>query len=715
MAKLDRERFSEMQRTCRRIALALTTSLVCIFAARLAFVASRVETGWETVVASWHAAILEPLGLKYETIGQREPIEQSEYWLREVDAVLASRPESAELFLGAAWVLDSPGIDFMVRYVKQGPIEVPGLDILLDQEAIAAAKAQFEEACARRCLSLAARACELMPDDPSFWRMRALLQFEPDTNKPRDAAWLSVLDECAGHDPDNALYDYLAARGLWDQSGKYDMDFSGAPDPPWILNIHDAETFQRGVGRFELAQRKAIFAVGEKQLSTVPQFLKYTQLPVVEQDDVAASRLVTLRAEMLFYNLWRWQRVRVDAAQAANDVTGVAEILRQQQRLFEQAALEKETSALNVLLETTTLFLDNLYSEMSTIAGDHPETVGPAELADLNQRQDTLRVEAAVWSKVAQRQGSASRSPHASVLIVAILAAACCTAASALLGIAGVCFALVLLLGRARNGGATLGILRQVTVWSVACIATFITYGLAPAELISRSVQSTIITALLWCVIAAVLAYLLWIANRLLRRRKYQFSLLSIFGLMTAVALLVLFWPVFRDLFNGLAAYPPERLLPPQGVGGIGVPPPPMQRSSAGDFWLSAAIQWSLYSAPWLSVVFAVALIALWWSVRTARQANERFFNYWTRNFRVRWATVGRYVAKSALVAAAVFFVFNLFAAPSVIRAVEVEFQDRMSYARNPVEHMKQLEASRAEVLASPDEMKAIRGSFGME
>ncbi|MEX2316801.1 MAG: hypothetical protein WD669_06595 [Pirellulales bacterium] len=676
--------------------------------------ASRAETGWATVVATWRSAVLDSLGWNYETIVQREPIEQAEYWLREVDAVLASRPESAELCIGAAWVLDSPGIDFMLKHVMRGPMAA-GLGIVPDQEAIAAAKAQFEGKCAERCLSLAVRACELKPDEPSFWRMRALLLFDPDTNKPRDPAWLSAIDECARHDPDNALYDYLAARGLWTQSAEYDVDFNAPPDPPWMPKVHDAETFQRGVDRFELGQRKPVLAIGEKGLSAVAQFLKYTQLPIVEQDDVAVSRLVTFRDEILFYNLWRWQSVRGDAAEASNDLAGVVDILLQQQRLFEQATLERETSSLNVLIKAPTSFLDDLHSRMSTIAGDHPEIVGPAELSNLKKRQDSLQFEAAVWTKALQKQGAASKSPGNSVVIVAILVAACCIAVSALLAIAGICFVLALLLSRRRQEVATLGTVRQVIAWSLACSATLIVYGAAPAELISRPAQSRIIIVLAWCIVAAIIGFLLWIANRLLRRRNYQFSLLSVFGLMTAVAILVMAWPVWHLLFEGFASYPPERLFPTHGLGGIGGPPPPIPRTTSIDLMLWAAMQWSLHTGPLRSTAFAASIIALWFAWRTARHSNERFINYWTRDIQIRWAMLARYMTKSALAAAAVWLLIFFLAAPSVIRAVEDEFQYRMQYARNPAEHIKQLEAARAEILASPAEMKAIRESFGME
>ena len=35
--------------------------------------------------------------------------------------------------------------------------------------------------------------------------------------------WLAVLRECQRHDPDNALYDYLAAQHYWKDAIRYDV------------------------------------------------------------------------------------------------------------------------------------------------------------------------------------------------------------------------------------------------------------------------------------------------------------------------------------------------------------------------------------------------------------------------------------------------------------------------------------------------------------
>ena len=135
---------------------------------------------------------------------------------------------------------------------------------------------------------------------------------------------------------------------------------------------------------------------------------------------------------------------------------------------------------------------------------------------------------------------------------------------------------------------------------------------MAPAELIPRSAQSRVISAILWCVVASVFGFLAWVGYSLLRRRNYQFSLLSLLALMTAVAILVVIWPAFQSLVNGLALYPPERLLPARGWGTLSGEQIRTQSGFANDLWAWSAVQWIVYSGPWLSVALAIGLIASW-------------------------------------------------------------------------------------------------------
>lgn len=260
---------------------ALLLFAVLIAAARLTFVASNTESGWGFIATQWQDAAFGLFGLGHTLIGDKAPVEQATFWLSEVDRVIAEYPESASVHMGAAWVLDSPGTGFQRdlwrrRYSFVGAS--PSARMEPDLDAISAATDKFREKCVKRCLELAERATQLEPADVRWWRMRALLQFEghglwtAEYFKPRNADWLEVLDECKKHDPENALYDYLAALQLWNASASYDWpvepddesayeideplagdDSQGETDVQekyWILTVEDTDGFALATKRF---------------------------------------------------------------------------------------------------------------------------------------------------------------------------------------------------------------------------------------------------------------------------------------------------------------------------------------------------------------------------------------------------------------------------------------------------------------------------------
>ncbi len=77
-------------------------------------------------------------------------------------------------------------------------------------------------------------------------------------DSPRMDNWREILQVASQHDPDNAIYDYLAVHFYWVSSAE--TDFQGMNER---LVVQDAERFNRGVSYFEEGQNKAFFAVGD--------------------------------------------------------------------------------------------------------------------------------------------------------------------------------------------------------------------------------------------------------------------------------------------------------------------------------------------------------------------------------------------------------------------------------------------------------------------
>jgi hypothetical protein len=95
-----------------------------------------------------------------------------------------------------------------------------------------------------RALELAARATELEPDEPRWWRIRTILEAWVDSAWDRPEMLVDVVRRAGVHDPDNGLYDYLLSR----------LEESGAADPNKLAEA----------GRcFDRAQQKPFVAVGD--------------------------------------------------------------------------------------------------------------------------------------------------------------------------------------------------------------------------------------------------------------------------------------------------------------------------------------------------------------------------------------------------------------------------------------------------------------------
>lgn len=160
-------------------------------------------------------------------------------------------------------MLDSPSQEYVSKYLKR--IEtIPGFGAFpeLDEEGLKAAEDAFEAQCKERCLELAAQATEADPTNVDWWRLRALLIWRYSMysydDSPRVDNWLEILQDASQHDPENALYDYLAAHFYWESSAE--VDFQGETEQ---LAVKDAERFDRGVHHFEQGQKRTFFVVGD--------------------------------------------------------------------------------------------------------------------------------------------------------------------------------------------------------------------------------------------------------------------------------------------------------------------------------------------------------------------------------------------------------------------------------------------------------------------
>jgi hypothetical protein len=140
------------------------TAIVAIAAlaitARFIYQISQIEAGWSTAAARWHTATFRRLTSASEFVSLREPPEQADYWLAEVDRIVSGPGDETQLAMGAACILDAPAQGYVAT--RLGPAVFPGLQKLAFA-GIERAEAVFESRCRAKCLELAKRATDLQP------------------------------------------------------------------------------------------------------------------------------------------------------------------------------------------------------------------------------------------------------------------------------------------------------------------------------------------------------------------------------------------------------------------------------------------------------------------------------------------------------------------------------------------------------------------------
>ena len=279
------------------------------------------------------------MGIERTALTDKEPATQARLWLEEV-AQIKDVNNDPQIAMGAAWMLDVPQFGFIQQHIrmKEDP-DIPGLSASwnreLDDEAISILTEAFESLCRDECLNLIETAILLDSDDVELWRARALLLFQTTFTsrdlEPRRDDWLSVLDECARQDSDNALYDCLAALQLWTSSADY-----GWEDDGYILKIEDEKTFNQGDARLLAELAKPHLKFGTKGYAATMAFLEDSSVTRSDHPTAAASRQIDGRATRLMHEIMRWQHVRLDIEKRQDNFETAIAAARKVLRISEQ-------------------------------------------------------------------------------------------------------------------------------------------------------------------------------------------------------------------------------------------------------------------------------------------------------------------------------------------------------------------------------------------
>lgn len=666
-------------------------TIVVVLAARLALTAWQLETAPGVLSVMTQESTLGWVGWEHEQINNAPGSRQADFWLAEADRVLTEHPTS-EMARGAAWMLDSPGTGFYARYLK--PTNFTPVPVTVDSERVSEEKSAFEAKAGRRCVEIAELATRLAPDEAQGWRTRAMLLFQNPTNKadsqPRNQDWRVTLGKAAERDPNNALYDYLTADQLWNESTSHDYSNNNVQ-----LIVKDAQRFAECSVYFEQGQKKDFPRASAGDWQAIVRFLARSNVPRQEHPELINSRLVQARETGLEYRLLRMQIKRAEREPPDDKLR----LLRTCLRLAEQVGATEDLTG----IDTAKRISDIAAANLSDLLQKHRPELSASRSLDIKNQLKTVHIRNLVW-ETAGRDLLSSTPPASQsfsamfwgMLLSWLLQSTVLLAVIALFAWLGS----RVLFGAVGSHQRTLDIVRHGFCWILAFGASFVLLGLAPAQVVSISVQQASARVLIAFVpVAVIVASLVF----MLRRRKWRFSLSELLvatPILGAVLLMCLIG-LANVTESGTGYYVPARL--DDGVDPAAIQAAVPMFQSRSIEW--ALVQWNAFSGMTVAILLALALIACWTWYRSGRREDASGSRYWGSRVRGTFGAVSRSAACAVLLALIAFLAL----APTFLRDCQSNYESQMVWYFDLQDRRESMAAKVEAIESDAASMKQLR------
>lgn len=657
---------------------------------RLFWQASKLEVGLESLQFQWRDATWGLLFGRRVPIASKKPIDQARLLQAEIEDVLSRHPDDAELAMAAAFLIDEPSPGFEGSYLN--PLESVYGDVISSREEERRRQAimAFEDACHEQCNALAKKATDLEPDNVKWWRIRAILLWRPPTyfgqHELRDENWLEVLKEASEHDPENSLYDYLAADYYFANSAELELD-RGAEI--YRVKVNDQENFRRALRCVQDGLQKPIFGIGDSAFTAVAEFLADSTIPLTDHGAIVNYRCIFLRQSLLTRGIWEWQRARSQEALSYGDVRSSLSIQFDSVRLVEQASAfggSEEYDTILIWIETSTM------ESLSELVRDHKSELTTDEIERITTLDEQARLKRRVVNEVnitiakenQQQSQNSKRMPFVStaqsmieelsprIIFVALI-----------VGLITTCTCRFL----KSNAAPQLGIVGHSLSLISALAITVVLFGLAPAKIISPNVQAWSLTAFVFALPLLLAATITWYW---LRRRAFQFGFRSMMYCVLAFSMLFALLALASPTAASLLQLPLDLTIP--AIGRQGVSGKLLESVIRPEsVWLWASLQWCSYQAQFLTLaiwaLITASLLGIKFRLRRSSHAHE---SLGIRQFSGSWA---RSFGKANFVLLVVLAISYLAVAPAELRITENEFQNELVFARNPAAYWEDMES----------------------
>lgn len=671
--------------------------LAAVLAVRLAWIASQTPDGAHYLWMQWRPATVDWLVAREIPIASRMPADQADFWLPETDRIAGKNPTDAHLAIGAAILLDRHGDDFWQPYSTDafGP-------------GVRDATQAFEDACRERCLQLVQQAATLEPDNVRWRRLQALLLIRATSywggeHRPlaRTDDWKAILDECAEHDPENALYPYVAAILYWD------LSFDDPPDGA-TPKIIDQASYDLGVEQFEQGRTLPLKTSASPWGAAKLAFLERSDISPSDQVRALTNEPLENRLYFLYRRLRERQAApKLTAWDAASSALPASE---QQQRL---PALKKEAKTAIARLETAAQLreqwdgnraalsdLSLQYSPNEEVAyllldavTAHPNLLSPDDVERLLELHAGEVRRNALHFQFPRGPNANSPGQQIANLRQCIAASALAMTAAPLLLIALIGFVFSRMTSDAST--PTVGPLVSLICFALAAAAIFAIYGMGTAHVIRQSTLSLTLSGLLFLapIAAACGAAIYGIRKYGSPLSRLQFLLLA-FGVGLALRFLV---PATVD-YNAWVSW----------LSTWGVP----ARKPLFDHWLQqlewnsdwdeAWAQWLAHSGPALTAfAWAILIAVAAWAFAWLRSSSDS-----PLTLKLTFAAIARTLTRRSAELALFAAICYLLAAPPTLAAAQAE---RQHWRETAVDPAALLRTNLEQMLADPAAMRQIR------
>ncbi|WP_417388153.1 hypothetical protein [Gimesia sp.] len=524
--------------------IALLLLVFLALAVRLVWVVGASLPGWTLIKDDWvnHAVSLvywKP-PLNYQT-----PEEQARFWKKQLPTPDEIK-QNPHLALGAAWRLNSSHPDFLKRHYAsdEDSYEIASRiakDSPWDNQDIQRMLESYQTSIREDCLKLMETATQDSPEDIELWRNRALLLFRINGTtrhsylEPRDPDWLAVLDECARHDPDNALYDYLAGYQLWYQSTEVYYNDQGT----LTLIIKQSEEYAQAQNRLKAALKKTYLQMGSQGFEAGWEFLSETPLSFTDQIRFAASLNCDWICEHFLNKLINWQSTELQISLNRGQIPEAVNYARNLLQMADQLTEEQNGDYALVyrsLLRTTGL------NDLLIIQREHAHTLTPEEVIATKTEFEASLLEDKILIEAADRYNSRfenlQKPPYLRMAILTGTAQNFLILSLVFYGVAG-------MISRLSRKHAPVeeikpGYLGATICWLLGTGVSFFVWGIVPDKMLSYQAEFWIVPLFYW------VSFILLIAGALsLIKHGINLPWSQTIGISTLMFLIVcLFWNI---------------------------------------------------------------------------------------------------------------------------------------------------------------------------